>query len=594
MGSRAWMPVVVSACLLVVPSVARAATTIANFPSQIIVTAAAGEANRITAATTDGAHFTISDAGAALTPGTGCTAIDPHSVTCTKAGDNDIPGLSIQAGDGDDSISLEGVDTDACVDAEVGAGTGDDTITTATRSGCFGGGFGVYAGEGDDLVIVTRHQYSVWGGPGDDVLIGGEQGDNLHGGEGDDVIDGGPGLDQMDGAEGRDVVDYSSHTGDVLVDLTSHLFNAGEPGEHDSLANFEDAVGGEGDDILIGTPEANTLDGGPGDDLLDGGAGADTLIGGDGGDVADYADRNDALVVRLDGQPTSGAAADGPPGARDTVGADVEAVWGGSAGDQLTGNASDNLLNGGFGADVLRGGAGEDVADYSERSEGVTVGFDGAATSGSASDGPPGARDTVATDMEDVFGGDGNDTLNGSPVPNRLDAGGGNDTVSSRDGVRDVVDCGPGSDLARVDALDAVMGCESASLPVPSPPVVVPRVPQPAPLTFTLTVASKPRLARTLSHGLAVSVRCSRACRLDGRLRLDGRSARRLGLTRGSRAVQVAAGQAGASGQLVLRFTKAARHALGRARSVKLTLTVHAVNADGTSAQADRTVTLRR
>jgi Ca2+-binding RTX toxin-like protein len=187
MGSRAWMPVVVFACLLVVPPAARAATTIENYPSQIIVTAAPGEANRISAGTTDGAHFTISDAGAALTPGAGCAVIDAHSVTCTKAGSNDTPGLSIQAGDGDDSISLEGVDTDACVDAEVGGGTGDDTIATATRSGCFGGGFGVYAGEGDDLVIVTRHSYSVWGGPGDDVLIGGPGADRFSCGDGTDV-----------------------------------------------------------------------------------------------------------------------------------------------------------------------------------------------------------------------------------------------------------------------------------------------------------------------------------------------------------------------------------------------------------------------
>jgi Ca2+-binding RTX toxin-like protein len=133
-------------------------------------------------------HFTIADAGAALTPGTGCTAIDAHSVTCTKAGNQDVPGLLINAGDGDDSIALEGVDTDACVDAEVNAGTGDDTITTATKSGCFGGGFTIVAGEGDDLVLVTRQQYSVWGGPGDDVLIGGPGADQITCGAGADVV----------------------------------------------------------------------------------------------------------------------------------------------------------------------------------------------------------------------------------------------------------------------------------------------------------------------------------------------------------------------------------------------------------------------
>lgn len=45
----------------------------------------------------------------------------------------------------------------------------------------------------------------------------------------------------------------------------------------------------------------------------------------------------------------------------------------------------------------------------------------------------------------------GNDTLSGGP---------GNDTIHARDGHRDVIDCGPGRDVAFVDPVDLVRGCE--------------------------------------------------------------------------------------------------------------------------------------
>jgi hypothetical protein len=58
--------------------------------------------------------------------------------------------------------------------------------------------------------------------------------------------------------------------------------------------------------------------------------------------------------------------------------------------------------------------------------------------------------------------GDGNDTVtvrNGDSFEIRGDAGA--DTIDSRDGNRDFIDCGPGADTAKVDSLDQVFGgCE--------------------------------------------------------------------------------------------------------------------------------------
>ena len=59
-----------------------------------------------------------------------------------------------------------------------------------------------------------------------------------------------------------------------------------------------------------------------------------------------------------------------------------------------------------------------------------------------------------------VAGGHGSDTLRGGPGRDTIFGGDENDRIDVRDGVRDVVDCGPGDDSAVVDRLDVVRRCE--------------------------------------------------------------------------------------------------------------------------------------
>jgi Ca2+-binding RTX toxin-like protein len=59
-----------------------------------------------------------------------------------------------------------------------------------------------------------------------------------------------------------------------------------------------------------------------------------------------------------------------------------------------------------------------------------------------------------------LFGGRGNDLLDGGRGCDRLYGGPGNDTLRARDGQQDVVDCGPGFDVAHVDRVDRVSACE--------------------------------------------------------------------------------------------------------------------------------------
>ena len=219
--------------------------------------------------------------------------------------------------------------------------------------------------------------------------------------------------------------------------------------------------GGAGADRLVGdysSPRADVLNGEGGNDTLNGGLGPDQLIGGKEIDTASYNDpfgyRDAGVTVTIDGVANDGSAEDGPPDARDDVRTDVERLEGSQFADVLVGNAGANVLtgglgddrlDGGFGPDELVGGAGRDRADYASRSTGVAVDPDSQADDGNEDDGPAGARDRVAPDVEDISGGSGPDTLAGATHDNALLGGPGADALSGGAGT-DTLDGGTGRD----------------------------------------------------------------------------------------------------------------------------------------------------
>jgi Ca2+-binding RTX toxin-like protein len=154
--------------------------------------------------------------------------------------------------------------------------------------------------------------------------------------------------------------------------------------------------GGEAGDILVGDDGNDVLEGGGGTDRLEGRGGLDQLRGGDGTDV-------------------------------------------------LLGGDGFDLLDGGGGGDTLRGGAGIDSVNYGMRAHAVNVSLDGVANDGKAGKSPEG--DDVKTDVENVTGGSGDDTLVAASdaVANTFHGGLGNDTLSGGGG-GDVLHGGAGSD----------------------------------------------------------------------------------------------------------------------------------------------------
>lgn len=193
--------------------------------------------------------------------------------------------------------------------------------------------------------------------------------------------------------------------------------------------------------LVIGTPAADTLEGLSGNDLVRGLEGGDLLLGKDGSD-------------RLEG----GHGDDYIEG-----GTGNDALFGGEGGDRLLGEAGDDRLDGGDGSDKLEGGEGNDRLQGGAESDTIDGGSgshdlaswwrDGGPTGGgvvadlSIGTAERGAGEAdLLTAIEDLRGTDASDTLRGDESANTLLGMSGDDRLFGLDDA-DTLDGGKGSDL---------------------------------------------------------------------------------------------------------------------------------------------------
>ena len=319
------------------------------------------------------------------------------------------------------------------------------------------------------------------GNAANNLLMGLDGNDSLYGKAGNDILRGGLGNDELDGGDGVDWADYSDMTAAVTVDLNITAQQNTGAGGLDTLHGIENARGGSANDVLKGNAAANTLSGMAGNDSLLGGAGNDTLNGdagndtlrgglgndvlngGDGIDYADYVDMTASVNVNLNVTTVQVTGA----GGSDTI-TNIENVRGGSANDNLKGNGLDNvldgqagndalfgnagndniiggagndILNGGLGNDTLSGGDGNDWADYFDSTAAINVDL---RITGSQQNTVGAGLDTFFN-IENLRGGLGNDTLNGSVYANALVGQAGNDFMVGNGG-NDTLYAGLGND----------------------------------------------------------------------------------------------------------------------------------------------------
>lgn len=295
-------------------------------------------------------------------------------------------------------------------------------------------------GDGDDRVrLRTSLNYSshVPGDPATLVVHGGPGADDLDVGV-DDYI---PYQPMADGGPGADVirartVSYADRTAPVSV-ADDGLANDGEPGEGDDVR----ATASARDPAL---KSALQVIGGRGDDHLTG----DVVEGGDGNDRI-------AASWRADGGAGNDVLSVVPGGLFGPV-----ELKGSDGDDRLIGGAGDDLLTGGPGSDVVRGGDGRDgLGDFWATPRPVRITLDDR-----PGDGPEGENDDIGADVENVSGGNGDDTLIGSDASNDLNGGAGNDVIDGRGGDDELSSQGAASHLTGGTGRDRISAPMSAAI----------------------------------------------------------------------------------------------------------------------------------
>lgn len=240
--------------------------------------------------------------------------------------------LVIYGGDGDDTINagsgndlLLGEDGNDEINAGGGndllnGGKGNDVLNGNDANDVLRGGAGtdmLSGGEGDDLLQgQAGHGDLLYGNGGNDTLSGGTGSDSASGGDGDDVLQwsDGEGNDVLNGDDGNDTLTVvgsnSSNNGDNItvrdrdgrvvvsrgfVGIVSAMtlsVGSTEVIDIDARAGNDTinateltsarlvARGGDGNDTITGSSQADDLQGGNGSDVISGKNGADVIDGG--------------------------------------------------------------------------------------------------------------------------------------------------------------------------------------------------------------------------------------------------------------------------------------------------------------------------
>jgi Ca2+-binding RTX toxin-like protein len=285
---------------------------------------------------------------------------------------------------------------------------------------------------------------------------------------------------------GNDTLRYNG-TKNVILDLTAATLDGSVTGGgvlsyaayvHGgfTIANgvvIENAIGGSGNDVIVGNQANSNLYGGGGNDTISGGGGNDVLFGmdgndtleggsanasgynqiwgGTGNDTASYSNTTD--IVYADLTATGGYVNFGAGYVLTDSYNSIENLVGGSNSDTLVGDGAVNVLSGGIGNDVLFGLGGNDTLIGGTSSAGYNQLWGGSGSDTASYVGQTGAvyadlfnfcgyiddgAGYVLTDtynsIENLSGGSGNDVLVGDGSSNVIAGASGADQLYGRGG----------------------------------------------------------------------------------------------------------------------------------------------------------------
>ncbi len=391
--------------------------------------------NRIYQFSASNDDVTLNDNG---TAGDGVSKLTSVSTSTPTEFSRPSTSMTIQIGDGNDSLTLSAVDSLFAASVSATGDNGNDLLNASamTIKVSLQGNAGadtLKGGSGNDDLNGNSENDSIEGGAGTDSIQGGAGNDALMGGAGSDTILGQGGDDTITGGLDNDLLDGGAGTGDLLLEsgaanltlTNTQLVGVGT----DTLIGFETAnlTGGAGNNTLTATAFSGpvTLNGAGGDDTLLGATGfVNVLKGNDGNDSLKGGNFKDTL----------------------SGGAGNDSLWGMGDNDKLFGEDGNDTLLGGTGNDTLDGGAG--IADLVVDSGNVNFTLTNTQLTGNGTDTLTGIETasltgglsannldaSAFTGNVTLIGGDGNDTLIGGSGNDSLQGDLGNDSLKGRDG----------------------------------------------------------------------------------------------------------------------------------------------------------------
>ena len=334
----------------------------------------------------------------------------------------------------------------------------------------------ITTGSGNDSLMGTAANNLLNGGNGNNTLNGGAGNDTLVGGSGNDlyVFSTGFGSDHIVDATGLNTLDFSTLTTGLSYNALTGtaVSGTGSLTWDTSVTHLNQILGAAGNDGLTGGAGNETLTGGVGNDTLTGGAGNDSLVGSSGNDTYTFASGfgNDS-ISDSSGNDTldfsafstgvnlnlgNNAFTQSPGNTLSWASNALENLTTGSGDDALTGSNGSNLLNGGngnntfnggLGNDTLMGGTGNDIYNFingfgtdsiSDAGGNNLLNFSALTTAlaynavaGKAFSGSGSVTwNPATTQMSQIWGGAGNDTLTGGPGAETFSGGAGNDVLT--------------------------------------------------------------------------------------------------------------------------------------------------------------------
>jgi Ca2+-binding RTX toxin-like protein len=376
-------------------------------------------------------------------------------------------------------------------DVIIGLG-GDDTIRGL-------GGEDLLCGDsGDDRLFGGGDRDRIKGNAGRDLLKGGLDIDDLDGGSGRDVLNGGHGTDSLmpgqgsdrvRGGHGLDIVQYSDSLNPIRARLGRGVIKGSG---RDHINSAWGLIGTKFNDVLIGSRRSDFLVGFTGHDRILGLGGQDIIYGWGGDDLLDGGSGLDLAAWGFSARPTRVSLKRGrATGEGHDSLKELEAIFGSSHDDRLTGDQQANVIIGAEGQDVLRGlggndrlyalesvndedrldgGAGSDIAEFpigpaiASLETGEATSLDEASATLVAIEGLAGSPDADVLSGDSlknpIWGGPGEDVLSGRAGNDHIFGEAGIDALDGGEG-RDHLNGGRGND-ACVNG-EVINGCEPAT-----------------------------------------------------------------------------------------------------------------------------------